>query len=199
MTELQARWLDTLQQVIDRAAHEVKDALNGVALNVEVVRSRSGKPDMAVAGVAPFAAAASDQLETLGRRVEALLFLVRPARTPVDVGVTLRHLGELLVPAAKADGGHLEVVQQRTGATTRADATATRLALATLLLANSGSGRRGKAVLEGSDTTDAVVRFSHESAGTCSFDPAIAALVAGEGIRSDRSASDLLLVFPGNS
>lgn len=198
MTDLEARWLLALQQVADRAAHEIKDALNGVALNVEVVRSRSGRADAAVSGVAPFANAAADQLETLGRRVEALLFLARPAREPADVGLTVRHLGELLVPAAKADGGQLEVVVERQGTTTAAGGTATRLALATMMLAVAAKGR-GRVVLEESSEPGAVVRFSHESAGACSFDPAIAALVAGHGIRSDRSGPDLTLVFPGNS
>lgn len=198
MTDLEARWLLALQQVADRAAHEIKDALNGVALNVEVVRSRSGRADAAVSGVAPFANAAADQLETLGRRVEALLFLARPAREPADVGLTVRHLGELLVPAAKADGGQLEVVVERQGTTTAAGGTATRLALATMMLAVAAKGR-GRVVLEASSEPGAVVRFSHESAGACSFDPAIAALVAGHGIRSDRSGPDLTLVFPGNS
>jgi hypothetical protein len=36
-------WLGVLQQISARAAHEMKGVLNGVAVNLEVVRSRSEK------------------------------------------------------------------------------------------------------------------------------------------------------------
>src|SRR5213075_1153796 len=101
-------WLKTLEEVVNRAAHEVKDSLNGVSLNVEVVRSRAERPG-AEDGLTAFATAASEQLELLTNRAEAVLFLARPARDPADVALVLRHLAALLIPAAKADGKRLVV------------------------------------------------------------------------------------------
>jgi len=41
MPSVDVLWLDTLQRICTRAAHELKGALNGVSVNLEVVRSRS--------------------------------------------------------------------------------------------------------------------------------------------------------------
>lgn len=194
MTDVDGLWLAKLQEVVDRAAHEVKDALNGVTLNVEVVRSRAGKADLPVGALGPFAEAAASQLETLSRRVESVLALGRPARNPADVALTLRHLGELLVPAAHADGGALAIDGITTSAPTSAPGTVVRLAVAAGLLAVSGKGRRGRCVLE--NGAEPVVRFSHESAGACDLDPATAAALAGHAVRMERSPRDLTLVFP---
>jgi signal transduction histidine kinase len=191
-------WLATLQEVVDRAAHEVKDALNGVALNLEVVRSRA----MARVGsdadppeVAPFTEAAAEQLEVLGRRVEALLFLSRPARSPADVSLTLRHLAELLQPAARSDGGSLAISGLQRPAPSRADGTAVRLALAGALLAAMGKGRVARCSVEAGVET--VVRFSHESADAIQLDPATSAVLAGQSIVCRGSGPELTLVFPG--
>lgn len=194
MTDVDGLWLAKLQEVVDRAAHEVKDALNGVTLNVEVVRSRAGKGELPATAISSFAEAAAAQLETLSRRVESVLVLGRPARNPVDVALTLRHLAELLVPAAHADGGSLSIDGITTSAPTTAPGTVVRLGLAAGLLAVSGKGRRGRCVLE--NAPEAVVRFSHESAGACDLDPATAAALAGHAVRIERSPRDLTLVFP---
>ena len=45
--DIDTLWLRTLEEVVNRAAHEVKDSLNGVSLNVEVVRSRADRPGAA--------------------------------------------------------------------------------------------------------------------------------------------------------
>lgn len=194
MTDVDGLWLAKLQEVVDRAAHEVKDALNGVTLNVEVVRSRAGKAELPATAIGSFAEAAASQLETLSRRVESVLVLGRPARNPADVALTLRHLGELLVPAAHADGGRLSIDGVTTSAPTSAPGTVVRLGLAAGLLAVSGKGRQGRCVLE--NGPEAVVRFSHESAGACDLDPATAAALAGHAVRIERSPRDLTLVFP---
>ena len=102
-------WLDVLQQVSARTAHELKGALNGVSVNLEVVRSRSTRADAAAAAVAPFAASAADQLDAVVDMTEALLRLARPPREPVDIGDTIDCLTSLLAPSARAEGGSLRV------------------------------------------------------------------------------------------
>ena len=38
-------WLAVVQRLMGRASHDVKDSLNGVAVNLEVIRSRAARPD----------------------------------------------------------------------------------------------------------------------------------------------------------
>jgi hypothetical protein len=197
VTDLDALWLARLQLVMDRAAHEVKDALNGAVLNVEVTRSRSANPELPASALGPFAEAAAAQLETLGQRVEAALFLARPQRDGVDVGVTLRHLAQLLVPAARADGGRLVVEGANQLAPTSASPAAVRLALASGLMAAAPKGESGACTLEGgSGGRGTVVRFSHESAGGCSLEPDAVAALSRHAIRIEGSNQDLVVVFP---
>lgn len=209
--DLPGQWLAALQEVADRAAHEVKDSLNGVALNLEVIRSRSGHDagsgvgrggggaasGAGAAALAPFATAASGQLEVLTERAEALLFLTRTPRSgATDVAVTLKHLAALLVPVARAEGGELKVEGLDRSAQTVAPALAVRLALTAGLLLLVRARGRGSCRLEAGTAT--LVRFSHESAGTCELEPATAALIAEHDIKTERpDGGDLLLSFPG--
>ena len=105
MRSVDELWLETLQQINARASHEVKGALNGVAVNLEVVRSRAAKADAVAGAVSPFASSASDQLELVIEMADALLLLGRAPREPVDLGATLRHLVALLGPSARSEGG----------------------------------------------------------------------------------------------
>jgi len=66
-----------LRDVHRRLTHEVNNAANGVAVNLEVVRTRSTEPDGGLP-TAPFAARASEQFESLSalhEMVRALLQL----------------------------------------------------------------------------------------------------------------------------
>ena len=151
MTDLDRLWFATLQQVLGRAAHEVKDALNGVHLNLAAIKSRAGREGVKPRDFAIFATSASDQLETLTSRIESVLFLGREHRDPTepaDVALTLRHLATLLVPATKADGGRLEVEGQNGSAPTSAPPMATRLALGAALLGLTGEGGESRCQLE---------------------------------------------------
>lgn len=194
MTDQNAVWLDVLQQVAGRSAHEIKGALNGVALSLEVVRSRTagGKKG----DVADFATAAADHLELLTARVEALLYLARDPRppAPADLGIILRHLAALLEPTARADGGALAVEGLGEPAVTSAPVAASRLALAAGLLALIKEGGSGSCRLTGG--AEPVVRFSHQSATACSLGPEVTATVAADGIRVQETDGVLTLVFP---
>jgi hypothetical protein len=101
------------------------------------------------------------------------------------------------VPAAKSDGGTLVVDGVERAAPTSAPAMAVRLALAAPFLSLIKEGGKGRCRLESGGET--VVRFSHESAGACSIDPAVAETLAEHEIQNKRSGSDLLLIFPGHS
>src|SRR4051812_46311813 len=133
---VEALWLATLQRAVGRASHDVKDALNGVSVNLEVVRGRASKPDAPAAAVARFADAAGQQLERLTSLLEAVLALGRADREPVDVALTLRRVATLCSASSSptdaevlVDTGNVE----STLTTVRGDAV--RLALAAPLLA----------------------------------------------------------------
>ena len=192
MTSPDQLWLATLQDVAGRAAHEVRDALNGVSLNLEVVRTRTAKGARST-DIAQFVKDAVDQLEALAARAEALLFLARaPRGRATDVSLVLRHLSALLVPAAKADQITLVVTGAEKPAETGVAEVPVRLGLAIGLLALIKEGG-GRCRLDAGH--DPVVRFSHESA-VISLDGDASAVLAEHGIRVTRSGPELSLTFP---
>jgi signal transduction histidine kinase len=105
-------WLGALGRLAGRAAHELKNPLNGLALNLEVVRSRSARAGTQGAALAPYAAAAASELERAIPLVEALLALARPLSTPVDLRVAMQPLVALYGAIATAGGGSLDVVYE---------------------------------------------------------------------------------------
>ncbi len=129
-------WLATLQRALGRASHDVKDALNGVAVNLEAIRGRAARPDALAGAVVPFADAAAQQLDRLITLVEAVLALGRAEREPVDVGVIVRRIATLCGASSSSTDAEVivelgDVDSARTGV--RGDAV--RLALAAPLLA----------------------------------------------------------------
>lgn len=64
MTDTSARpdgdAISIVREIIRRSGHEIRNALNGVAVNVEVVRSRSGREGSAAGTVDAFAQRAAD-------------------------------------------------------------------------------------------------------------------------------------------
>src|SRR5918993_5991538 len=104
-------WLAALQRAMGRASHDVKDALNGVSVNLEVIRGRSARPDAPAAAVASFAEASAHQLERLTNLIEAVLALGRAERQPADVVVTLRRLAALCGASASSSDAEVLVEQ----------------------------------------------------------------------------------------
>jgi hypothetical protein len=73
--------LDTVREIVRRAGHEIRNALNGVAVNVEVVRSRvaqreAGSGMGATAEIASFAERAGAQIGEATALTNGLLSLV---------------------------------------------------------------------------------------------------------------------------
>jgi len=105
-------WLGALGRLAGRAAHELKNPLNGLALNLEVVRSRTVRPGTDVGALVPYAMAAAQELERAIPLVEALLALARPLPHPVDLRLAMQPLLVLYGAIAKAGGGSLAVVYE---------------------------------------------------------------------------------------
>jgi hypothetical protein len=196
--EVDALWLDALQQVAGRAAHEIKGALNGVCVNLEVVRTRAAAPGETPAGggVTRFAQAAAEQLEELLEMNEALLALTRRPREVIDVVATAKHLAALLGPAARAEGGALEVAGAPTGVggATSAPAAVVRLVLACAML--RALERRTATTCRVDAGDGMVIRVECADGSAIELDPQIAEVAADAGIRVDSGGGSLSLAFP---
>lgn len=107
--------------------------MNGLALNLEVVRSRSARAGTEGSALAPYASAAASELERAIPLVEALLALARPLSNPVDLRIALQPLTKLYGAIAVAAGGSLNVVYEAEQMFVQADENTVRALLAEAL------------------------------------------------------------------
>ena len=110
-----SEWLGALQHLAGRVTHEIKNPLNAVAVNLEVVRSRCERGGVDPSAILPFATAAAGELERVVRLVEALLAVSRPA--PADVAPLAAPLVTLYDVIAGAEGGGvaMDLIEGDTG------------------------------------------------------------------------------------
>lgn len=188
-------WLDTFQQVVTRAAHELKGALNGVAVNLEVVRGRAAQDGQPASAVARFAGSAATQLDLVIEMNEALLALGRRPREPVDVGGALRQLAALLVPVAQAARKdlHVSVAADGMAANVGVSGALVRTVLARAVMAVMDAG--GGSVHLGWEDGAVVVQLA-ATQGTLELDARTAAAAAAAGVDIGAVGSALLLTFP---
>ncbi len=144
MATAEELWLGVFQRLCDATAHQFKGALNGVAVNLEVVRSRSGaaRGEAAASALRPFAEAAAAELESVIQSAEAILALARPPRGPANIARITRDVAVLASRgsgAAEAEEGGARRLTVDKGVeslgTTSAPTSAARLAIAAVLLA----------------------------------------------------------------
>ena len=194
-SELAGSWLETLRAVTDRAAHEVRGALNGVSLNLEVVRARTDRGAIDPSGVVPFAAAAAEQLAAVTARVEALLALTREVRGPIEVRAIVMQVVTLLAPAMRSDGGSLELAPDGGDASTvtSAEPDAVRLAVAAVLLA---AGRRRAALLCRIVVRDAIILQVDGVEDSSGVEADIVRAAADAGICIEQHQDAFLVAFP---
>lgn len=189
-------WLDTLQRIYARGAHEIRDALNGVSVNLEVVRSRTMKAESPAASVSGFATSAAGQLEIATRMVEALLTLGRTPREPAELGATLAHLDVLLGSAARGDGGRLvmEPSVPPTPDALRSDGNIVRLVLGAALLA--ALDRKCVVTCRTELRSVASVTIDCSEGGALQLPPDIVDAAVAADIRVDSTRQGLSLAFP---
>lgn len=189
-------WLETLQLVTGRASHELKGALNGVSVNLEVVRGRAANPELPASALARFADSAATQLDHVIEMNEALLALARRPREPADVAATLRHVAALVVPGATVSGMVITVDASTDGIPVDAGVPAlvVRTVLARILLAmvEAGGGDVRLRVVDGTLAIDAVA-----TGNAIRLDERTAALAAAAGIHSHVDGQAFTLTFPG--
>jgi signal transduction histidine kinase len=192
---LSALWLATLQRLADVVAHDVRNALNGVAVNVEVVRSRSARGADASA-IAPFATAAASQLEVLSGQADALVSLLRPTEAAVDLGALLGRFAALFKGASGKGTLDVELPVGSGAIASKAGGDATRLALAAALLA--ALAREGRVVCRLGTDDAPTVYISCEAGGPLTLAQDIADTVTTTGIRLTPSPSGITLTFPSS-
>ena len=190
---LSALWLSTLQRLTDRVAHEIRNALNGVAVNVEVVRSRSARGGDTSA-IAPFAAAAASQVEILSGQADALVSMLRPAAAPVDLGALLGRMAILLRGEPGKGEVAVDLPVTAGAAASGASGDATRLAVAAALLAALDRGGRVSCRL-GTDQAPTVY-ISSDAGGPVTLAPDVADAVTRAGMLLTPSANGIVLTFP---
>jgi signal transduction histidine kinase len=96
-------WLRALQRLAARVAHGIRNPLNAVAVNLEVVRARCERGSVEAPAVLPFATAAAGELDRVSRLVDALLAVARPARN--DLATLAGPVITLYDALATAEGG----------------------------------------------------------------------------------------------
>lgn len=199
MASVDELWLETLQRLCEATAHDLRGALNGAALNVEVLRSRSGRPGEASA-LSPFAESAAAELESVIASTEAMLGLARPPRGPADIGRVVREVAALLGRPAATRGRRLAIDAsvQRIGAT-EAPATVVRLVVGAALLSATG----GEADVEcstGPEAPGPVLRISRSGRDGSSFalDERIVSSARDAAVHFDTTASGATITFPRN-
>ncbi len=195
---IDALWLFTLQRIMGRASHEVKGALNGISVNLEVVRSRSEKPDVPAQAVTKFANAAVDQLDALIAMTEAVLALARALREPVELGLLVGRFGALLVPAARADGRSLVLDDSLNElGVTSARPDAVRLAIGGCLLAAIEQSTAVRCTARATAAVSAPsMRIDGSDGDALVVDAELVAAAAGAGVQIVAEASALFISFP---
>ena len=102
-----SEWLRALQGLAARVAHEIRNPLNAVAVNLEVVRARCERGSVEASAVLPFATAAAGELDRVSRLVDALLAVARPARN--DLAALAGPVITLYDALASAEGGSVTI------------------------------------------------------------------------------------------
>ena len=171
-------------------AHDFRNALNGVAVNLEVVRGRSARGAEASA-IAPFAATAASQFEAASAAAEALLGLARPESGEADIAGLVGRLSRLFAVRGEAT---IRVTDQSSGrARTAIPADVVRAAVARSVLAAVVAGDTVACEIGvGDDIFLLVTGTTHVPPP----DPELVAVASAYGVRFVSRGQTLELRFP---
>ena len=103
---LRANKLALLERLSDDLAHEIKNPLHSMVINLEVLKRRVGRAD-AADDVLRYIGVLAGELERVNRRIELLLRLSRPGRGAE--ATTLNELTEELMELIQLEARHHEV------------------------------------------------------------------------------------------
>ena len=202
MATAEELWLGVFQRLCDATAHQFKGALNGVAVNLEVVRSRSGRSEGEASALRPFAEAAAAELESVIQSAEAMLALARPPRGPADVARITRDVAVLA--SRGAGSGEAEERRRLTVdegverlGTTSAPTSAARLAIAAVLLAAVEASKDVVcSALEGGGGPAIRVSCGERDGSRIALNDEVVSAAYSAGVHLDISESGATITFP---
>ncbi len=193
MRSLDELWLQCQQRLVAHVAHDVKGALNGVSVNVEVVRGRAGRPETPVSDVLRYADAASEQLGVVIKMTAALLSIGRGVRGSAEVSAVARQLVSLLEDTLRSDGAKMElVIEGGLSGATSAPPSAVRLALAEALLPTVVQKRDVAVRVRATATPTVEIR----SEASVEIVPDVGRALADVGVRIKTDGHGISIVFP---
>jgi signal transduction histidine kinase len=105
--EIRINRLDLLETLADDLAHEIKNPLHSMVINLEVLRRRAARHEPEAGDLARYIGVLAMELERVNQRVELLLRFVRPSG-PGDKA-TLNEIVEELQELVTLEGNHREV------------------------------------------------------------------------------------------
>lgn len=180
----------------------MKNALNGVAVNLEVVRSRARHAEAPTGSVSRFADTAAEQLDRLTILTEAWLALARPPREPVDVRATAMALHALLSEGHTGGAGLVNVTRYEGPAITSVPGEAVRLALASALLPAADDEQPAEWCIEqsgGRARAALAFRLRRPSFDAPALDEGVESAVRAAGVLIERGTQTLNLSFPARA
>jgi len=193
-SSVDALWLATLQKLSAHVAHDLKGALNGVSVNLEVVRSRSQKESSTGADVHRYASSAADQMGVVIRATTALLALARGTRGPVEVSMVAKQVASLLDDMSGTTASRIQVmIEGGMSVETAAPISLVRLVVAECLLA-AVAGREPISVRVAGLPTPRV-QISPTSAPALS--PNVEAALWAAGIEINTDGHGISIALPG--
>ncbi len=194
--DVERLWLAELQAIADGVGHELRNALNGVSVNLEVVRSRSAREGAAAATLGSFAEAAATQLELVIAMTEALVALSRPLRSAPSVARVADQVAALLRPAVAAKGRTVVLSVEGEGATSVAP-DVVRLLVGGVLrraVASLGEGRELRCRVRPSDGVELYVATSGTRLPR--LDDELQRVADAYAVRAVASGDAITLTFP---
>ena len=102
---LRANKLELLERLSDGLAHEIKNPLHSMVINLEVLKRRVARAD-SLEEVQRYIGVLAGELERVNRRIELLLRLSRPGRGPEST--TLNELTEELMELIQLEARHAD-------------------------------------------------------------------------------------------
>jgi signal transduction histidine kinase len=191
---IDALWLRCQQRLAAHIAHDLKGALNGVSVNVEVVRGRAEDPNTHISAVKRYAGAASDQLGVVIKMSTALLSIGRAVRGSAEVSTVMRQVAALLEDTLRSDGAKLElIIEGGVAGTTSAPPSAVRLALTEPLLTAVVQKRDISVRVRA--TAEPIVEIQSEA--TFEIFPDVGKALSDAGITLKTDGHGISSMFPG--
>ena len=132
-------WLEEFGRLTNSVLHGLRNGLQGVGINLEVIRSRTDHGSAAPVDLRTFAMNASRQFEDVSAQVEALAFLSKEIPGQADIGGTVRAVSLLLNAGGAARVSLAEAPIQAKAAL---DAHAARLILVHAIVAATKAGEK---------------------------------------------------------